>query len=99
MNAAGFLKQTTVVQPLLRFGRRPPQSPPSPIHAPVTKAEEEARKKDPNRKDVEIDADLRANYYYPTGGCEWIGRGYTMGWVCVCVYMVLVGSTPMLEAR
>jgi hypothetical protein len=30
-------------------------------------AEEEARKKDPNRKDVEIESDLRANYYFPTG--------------------------------
>ncbi len=30
-------------------------------------AEEEARKKDPNRKQAEIDANLRSNYYYPTG--------------------------------
>lgn len=34
----------------------------------VVQAEEEARKNDPNKKEVEIDADLRANYYYPT--CE-----------------------------
>ena len=29
-------------------------------------AEELARKNDPNRKEVEIDADLRASYYFPT---------------------------------
>jgi hypothetical protein len=29
-------------------------------------AEEEARKKNPNRKEVELDANLRSNYYYPT---------------------------------
>lgn len=33
-------------------------------------AEEEARKNDPNRKDVEIDPDLRAAYYFPTGAID-----------------------------
>lgn len=38
------------------------------VHASLPlQAEEEARKNDPNRKDVEIDPDLRAAYYFPTG--------------------------------
>lgn len=37
-------------------------------------AEEEARKKDPNRKEVDIDANLRASYYYPTAQKRYLPR-------------------------
>lgn len=37
-------------------------------------AEEEARKNDPNRKEVDIDANLRASYYYPTAQKRYLPR-------------------------
>ena len=45
-----------------------PDQPLTPISSslPTQQEEEAARKANPNKQEVELDADLRANYYYPT---------------------------------